>query len=66
MKDRNIAKVVTKTTTAGQGSDRHYWLSRPPEERIAALEEIRREFNSWKYTDAEQRFQRVYRIVKLK
>ena len=28
--------------------------------------EIRQEYNNWKYSDAEQRFQRVYRIIKLK
>ena len=33
---------------------------------MQALEEIRREYNNWKYTDAEQRFQRVCRVVKLK
>ena len=66
MKARNIARVVTKTMLEDQRSDREYWMSREPAERFAALEEIRREFNACKYTDAEQRFQRVYRIVKLK
>ncbi len=42
-----------------------YWLSRPPAERIQALEEIRKEYNDWKY-GPEQRFQRVYRVVKRK
>jgi hypothetical protein len=30
---------------------------------FAALEEIRREYNSWRY-NAEQRLQRAYRIIK--
>jgi hypothetical protein len=66
MSERKIAKIATKTSLKGEGSDVSYWLSRPPAERLAALEEIRQEYNRWKYSDAEQRFQRVYRIVKLK
>ncbi len=66
MKIRSIEKAVTKTTFVKAKSDIEYWMSRDPAERFAALEEIRREYNNWKYTDAEQRFQRVYRIVKLK
>ncbi len=42
-----------------------YWLSRPPIERIRALEEIRKEYNDWKYVP-ERGFQRVYRVVKRK
>jgi len=42
-----------------------YWLSRPPIERICALEEIRKQYNDWKY-GAGQGFQRVYTIVKRK
>jgi hypothetical protein len=66
MKVRTIEKVVTKSTSESQTSDFAYWQSKSFAERLAALEEIRREYNSWKYTDAEQRFQRVYRVVKLK
>jgi hypothetical protein len=42
-----------------------YWLSRPPIERIRALEEIRKQYNDWKY-GAGLEFQRVYSIVKRK
>jgi hypothetical protein len=66
MKVRGIEKVVTKTNLAEQKSDFAYWQTKSYSERLAALEEIRQEYNNWKYTDAEQRFQRVYRIVKLK
>lgn len=45
--------------------DIFYWLSRPPIERIIALEEIRQQYNTWKY-GAGQEFQRVYTIVKRK
>ena len=40
-----------------------YWLSRPPIERLKALEEIRQEYSTWKY-GAEPRLQRVYRVIK--
>jgi hypothetical protein len=42
-----------------------YWLSRPAIERIQALEEIRKQYNDWKYGPGQQ-FQRVYKIVKRK
>lgn len=42
-----------------------YWLSRPVIERITALEEIRKQYNDWKYGTG-QSLQRVYTIVKRK
>lgn len=66
MKVRTIEKAVTKTNFSEQKSDFAYWQTKSYTERLAALEEIRQEYNNWKYTDAEQRFQRVYRVVKLK
>ena len=46
-----------------QGSDFLFWQSQPFEVRLATIEQLRQEYNSWKY-GAEQGFQRVYRIVK--
>ena len=46
-------------------SDVLYWLSRPAIERIINLEQIRQEYNTWKY-GTRQRLQRVYRVVKRK
>jgi hypothetical protein len=66
MKGNTIAKVVTKSLQRKKNSDFAYWQTKSYTERLTALEEIRREYNNWKYTDAEQRFQRVYRVVKLK
>ncbi len=63
---QKIAKVITKTTIGEEKSDFAYWQTKSYAERLAALEEIRREYNNRKYTEAEQRFQRVYRIIKLK
>ncbi|MCZ2287937.1 MAG: hypothetical protein LC138_03785 [Anaerolineales bacterium] len=48
-----------------QKSDAEYWRAQPPAARIAALEEIRREYHKWKY-GAEPRLQRIYRIIKQK
>jgi hypothetical protein len=43
--------------------DLRWWLSRPPEERIAAVELLRREHHPIKEGDAEPRLQRVCRVV---
>lgn len=43
--------------------DLKYWQAQPPAARLAALEEIRREYHRWRY-GAEPGFQRVYSIVK--
>ncbi len=67
MKSENkIVKVITKTPLIEEKSDFKYWQTKSYAERLAALEEIRQEFNEWKCRDAEQGFQRVYRIIQLK
>ncbi len=58
-----IKKVVRKYKMGEEPSDFDYWRSKPPKERLEALEIIRQDFNCWKY-GAEQRFQKVYRIIK--
>ena len=60
-----MEKVVKKYRLKDQPSDRSYWQSKSYQERLEALEEIRREYNSWRY-DAQQGFQRVCRVVKRK
>lgn len=55
--------IVRKGKIAEQGNDFDYWQSRPVYERILALEQIRHEYNLWKY-GAEQGLQRVCTIVK--
>ncbi len=57
-----IVRVVQKTTLAEQLKDSIYWRTQPYALRLAALEEIRRDYHRWKY-DAEPRLQRVYTIV---
>jgi hypothetical protein len=43
--------------------DLRYWLSRPVAERLAAVEQLRRDHEGVT-ADAEPRLQRVYRLVK--
>ncbi len=46
-------------------SDFAYWQSQSYAMRLAALETIRAEYNTWKY-GTKQGFQRVYRITQFK
>ncbi len=48
-----------------QGNDLEFWKTQSYEVRLATIEELRREYNTWKY-GSEQGFQRVYRVVKRK
>lgn len=59
----SISKVIKKYKIYEQPNDFAYWQSKTYEDRLEALEQIRKEYNSWRY-NAEQGFQRVYRIVK--
>lgn len=60
----SISRVIKKCSFKDQPSDFQFWQSKSYEERLRALEEIRKEYNSWKYQYAEQGLQRIYRIVK--
>ncbi|WP_158278757.1 hypothetical protein [Rhodohalobacter mucosus] len=44
--------------------EREYWRSKTPEERLMALEELRKQYMKLKGIDAEQRVQRVCKIIK--
>ena len=59
----SISKVIKKYKLNEQPNDFVFWQSKSYEERLDALEEIRKEYNSWRY-NAKQRLQRVYRIIK--
>ena len=61
----SISKVVNKYKMNEQPNDFLYWQSKSYENRLETLEQIRKEYNSWRY-NAEQGFQRIYRIVKRK
>ena len=60
-----ISKVVKKYKINEQPGDFQYWQSKSYEERLNVLEQIRKEYNLWRY-NAEQGFQRVCRIIKHK
>jgi hypothetical protein len=59
-----MQKVITRTTLKAASRDRAYWLTRTVEERIAAVEVLRRQALAAN-ADAEQRLQRVCRITQL-
>ncbi len=61
---RGIAMVCKKVSMKKQPTDFAYWQTRSYEARLAALEEIRREYHGWD-DESEQRLERVYRIIKL-
>jgi hypothetical protein len=58
----SIPKIIQRYRIGEQPKDFIYWQSRSFEERLGALEEIRREYNAWKYRD-QQGLQRIFRIV---
>ena len=62
-KPRQIALVYRKMRISEQGSDLEYWLSQPPGARLAALEEIRREYHGWKLEE-EQKVERDATLVR--
>jgi hypothetical protein len=59
----SIDKVVKKYKINEQPNDFIFWQAKSYEERLDALEQIRKEYNLWRY-NAEQGFQRIYKIVK--
>jgi hypothetical protein len=62
-KSREIAKVIHKIKIRESKSDFAYWQTQPPVARIAALEQIRREYHGW-HDETYPRLQRVYRVIK--
>jgi hypothetical protein len=67
---QTIAQIVTKKSMHQQGNDFAYWQTQSFAARIATLEDIRREYHTWKkdlqeIPDAQPGLQRIYRIIKL-
>ena len=61
-----MQKVVHRTTLKAVGLDLAYWLSRPVEERFAAVEALRQQaLAPARGHDAEQGLQRVCRVTQL-
>ena len=61
----SIIKKVKKYSIDEQPKDCSFWRSRPYDERLNALEEIRKAYHLWRY-GAEPGFQRVFRMSKQK
>jgi len=57
--------IVRKIKLTEAKSDYGYWVNQTVEARLEALESLREEYNNWKFND-QQRFQRVYRVIKQK
>lgn len=55
-------KSIQKHELGKEPKDLLFWRTQPYEVRLAALEDIRQAYISWKY-GTEQGFQRVYRVV---
>jgi hypothetical protein len=62
-KIREIQAVVHITSLKDQKTDFQYWQTQSYEARLATLEQVRREYNQWRYS-TEPGFQRVYTIIK--
>ena len=55
--------VIRKVNIYENKNDFNFWQTQPFEYRLETLENIREEYNRWKY-GSQQRFQRVYSIIK--
>lgn len=55
-----MIKSVKIYRVGEEPKERQYWLTRPPEERFQALEQLRQTF----YDHSSEGFQRIYRIIK--
>jgi hypothetical protein len=58
-----VEKRVVKIPLGSKTDDLAYWRSQPYQVRLAALEEIRQEYNRWRY-GAQPGLQRLCRIAK--
>jgi hypothetical protein len=54
-----IKKVVKVSGIKDKSNDLAYWLSRSPQERIEAVEMLRKQFNG-----SAERFQRIITVIK--
>ena len=57
-----MKKVVQKGDIKDLKNDYQFWKTKSYSFRLKTLEEIRKEFNLWKY-GTEQRFQRILKVI---
>ena len=55
--------IVKKIKLSEERSGHDYWINQSVDARFDALESMREDYNNWKFND-QQRFQRVYRVIK--
>jgi hypothetical protein len=60
-----MEKVVHRVPMKGAPRDRAYWMSRPVQERFAAVEFLRQQAHA-ETADAQQGLQSVCRVTQLK
>jgi len=60
-----MEKVLKITSVKAQQSDYSYWMTKSPQERLAAIEFLRQQYIKYK-DDIQPRLQRVYRITNQK
>jgi len=58
---KKVARKISLTDNDNTQQDLEYWLSRPPTERVAAVDFLREQ-----YYGKTERIKKVVRIVKLK
>jgi hypothetical protein len=58
-----MEKVVSRHPLKAQPRDTEYWLTRPVEERLEAVEVLRQDWLAAN-PNVIQRLQRIYRVVK--
>ena len=58
-----MKKTLVIKKSHEDAGDAAYWVTKSPQQRLAALEEIRTEYIQWKF-GAQSRLQRVYRVIK--
>lgn len=56
--DVMIKRVIKKFKLRKNGDELKYWLSRPPSERVEAVERLRKQFDG-----SAKRFQRIIKII---
>lgn len=60
---RSMEKVVTRRHKGDVDAPWKYWLTRPVEERLAMVEELRAEYHGWT-DESRPRLPRVCRIIR--
>jgi hypothetical protein len=59
----SVERVVTKKRLDERDQPWRYWMTRPPAERIAAVESLRSEHHGWTH-GTEPRLPRVLAVVR--